>query len=122
MDLASVDFVDDLHEDKRVEYDGIMLSGQGKHVMNIIIAAGNIKPVRTMVQDDDQDGKLIDTVTTYEQKHSPGDQRLLPAIWLPLQEVICRLLGGESKTGERVHNEIDPEQLNSAKRCVTNGE
>ena len=122
MNLACVDFVEDLHEYERVEDDSVVLSGRGKHIVDISIAVWYIKPHWTAVQNDNQDNELVHTVSANKQQHSPGDQWLLPAIWLPLEEFVCWLFSSESKTSKRVHDEVDPEQLDGTKRCVADSE
>jgi hypothetical protein len=64
---------------------------------------------------DEKDDSLADALEEDVLSHFPGNNVLVPSVWWSLEELVSRFFSGECERSERVHDEIDPEELNSLK-------
>mmetsp|Transcript_38472 Transcript_38472/g.121187 ORF Transcript_38472/g.121187 Transcript_38472/m.121187 type:complete len:277 (-) Transcript_38472:1928-2758(-) len=67
---------------------------------------------------DAQDDELPNRVAEEGPEHVRRQQRLRARIRLAVQQVRARILSCKSERGKRIHNHVDPEQLNHVERTL----
>lgn len=63
----------------------------------------------------EKDNSLEDRHSKNVLHHLLGDDVFLLSVWWSLEEVILWKLGGKSQRGKRVHDQVDPQKLDSLK-------
>ena len=120
MHLACINLVEDLHEHKRVEHDGKVLGGWGSQWPEGAVI--DVKEDRSSIHEDKHDRELVEGVAADEEPHVAGDEGARAAVRLTLEQLLRRGLGRKRQRGHRVHDEVDPEELDSAQGAVPDGE
>lgn len=67
--------------------------------------------VRTNKEQREDDNELIDSVSEDVLCHGAGDERLVPAIWLPLQQRLCGRLCCQGQGCKSIHDQVYPQHL-----------
>ena len=103
---AVVQCVEDLHPDEGVE-------DQGWQLLPLVFAVVAEDRLAGKVEDKGDD-QLVNCLTDDHLPHPQGDERSRLRVRLPVKKAACWGIGCEGQCGERVHDEVDPEQLNSS--------
>mmetsp|Transcript_31671 Transcript_31671/g.77650 ORF Transcript_31671/g.77650 Transcript_31671/m.77650 type:complete len:326 (+) Transcript_31671:286-1263(+) len=72
--------------------------------------------VTDLEDEEGKDDELPQPVPEHEAKHPARQQRLVARVRSPREQVRAGVLRGECKRGERVHDHIDPQQLDHVQR------
>ena len=76
----------------------------------------DIEELRRQEEQQEDDDQLVDRVAQDIPDHGPRDQRLVAAVRFPCQQVICGGFRGQRQGRERVHDEVDPQELGARQR------
>lgn len=99
--------VENLHPHKSVE-------NQSLHMIIVITQDAWASKVKNK-----GNNQLVDSLTNNHLPHIDSDQRRRLGIRLPVKNAVCGGVSSQSKRGESVHNQVDPEQLYGGQnRCL----
>lgn len=101
IDASTVDELEDLHKDKDVEDEGADFA--------FVIAEDCI----ATEPEDETDDELVDRLPNDHLPHGDCDERCSSSFGFAVKETSGGGIGGESESGEGIHDEVDPEELNS---------
>lgn len=104
-----VEFVEDLHPDKCVEDHSIELE------LPIWAISENASTGKV---EDECDDKLKDCLTDNHLPHIDGDEWCLLASGFAVQDLWGWWISGKSKSSQRVHDQVNPEKLDSSQNRV----
>lgn len=103
----------DLAEDERVE------DQTGELVLLInpdcLVGGAEAEDLVTGKVEDESDNDLVESLTEDHHPHLSRDERRSLAVGLALEYLGGGGIGSEGKSGEGVHDEVDPEKLNGGK-------
>ena len=81
-----------------------------------ILKTENLQPKKV---DDEYDGDLIGRLQKDLLVHVDGEQRCGELVWLSIEKNRRRRIGSKREGSERVHDDVDPEQLDGRQgRCL----
>ncbi|RUS89018.1 hypothetical protein EGW08_003265, partial [Elysia chlorotica] len=121
VDLAGVDLVEEGHHDKRVEDHSKVGRGWGVHILHILNAVIDAQQFGTCTHTSGRpldQHPLVHCVGDDVFGHGEGDERFGSTIWFSVQQLVSGQLGGQSKRGQRVHDQVDPQHLDGLQRAV----
>ena len=84
-------------------------------------ATVDIKQLLTIEEDPKHHSELVESLPEDVLGHGGGYQRRGSAVRFSQQQLWSRELRSEGQTGEGVHDQVDPEHLNSLERTVLYG-
>ena len=123
INTPAVDRVEDLREDKGVEHkrlEDLLV------VPNLRLAAvAEVEDLVTSEMQNENDRRGKDTLTDDLLAHLDREQRSRPTIGFPIKESRRRRVRRKSESSERVHDDVNPEQLHGRQhrrlRCGRHG-
>ncbi|KAH9405920.1 hypothetical protein TYRP_014217 [Tyrophagus putrescentiae] len=105
VDLPTVDFIEERHEDEGVEDDGVVLRGGRR--FRPVDAAVNVEEALTDKEQQHEDDKLVEGIAADDGEHRPRDDGLVAAVRLAQQQRLRGRLSAERQRAQRVHDQID---------------
>mmetsp|Transcript_8943 Transcript_8943/g.20555 ORF Transcript_8943/g.20555 Transcript_8943/m.20555 type:complete len:277 (+) Transcript_8943:730-1560(+) len=135
VDLAAVDFVEELEEYKNIEDDSEVLSRQelvvaGIQFLNRGVAVSarlhvaratalDIKHGVALPHQHAENDELVQGMENHVAEHGLGEQRAVATVGLAVQQRVGGALRGERKGSKRVHDEVHPQELDRLEWRVT---
>jgi hypothetical protein len=101
VDTSTVDKLEDLHKDKNVEDE--------RSYFSLVVAKDRI----ATEPKDEAHNKLVNRLTDDHLPHGDGDKRGGARLGLTVEKTSGGRIRSESKSGESIHDEVNPEKLNS---------